>query len=96
MATGSAPQPLLLAPRFSHLERPGPQSCSRRARRLPRMNWPVETAVLLGFILSLSSTAVAIAVESEMPQDALLLSFRSAIQKKPPLAGRRESDREEV
>ena len=40
------------------------------------MNWPVKTAVLLGFIVSLSSTAVAIAGESGMQRDALLLSFQ--------------------
>ena len=49
------------------------------------MNWPVKTAVLLGFIVSLSSTAVAITGESEMQRDALLLSFRSAVQKSRPL-----------
>jgi len=39
------------------------------------MNWPVKT-VLLGFIVSLSSTAVAITGESGMQRDALLLSFQ--------------------
>jgi hypothetical protein len=39
------------------------------------MNWPVKT-VLLGFVVSLSSTAVAITGESGMQRDALLLSFQ--------------------
>jgi hypothetical protein len=60
------------------------------------MNWPVKT-VLLGFIVSLSSTAVTIAGEGGMQRDAVPLSFSVRnTTKKPPLAGRRESDREEV
>ena len=50
------------------------------------MNWPVKTAVLPGFIVLGTSTAVAITGESGT-QDALLLSlFQSAIRQKPPLA----------
>jgi hypothetical protein len=52
------------------------------------MNWPVKTAVLLGFIVSLTSTAVAITGDSGVQRDALLLSFQSAIrQKSRPLRG---------
>jgi monovalent cation:H+ antiporter-2, CPA2 family len=49
------------------------------------MNWPVKTAVLLGFIVSLSSTAVAIAGEGGMQRDAdPAFVFQSAIQKAAP------------
>jgi hypothetical protein len=52
------------------------------------MNWPVKIAVLLGFIVSLNSTAVAIAGESGMQRDAHLFSFSVlAIQKSRPLRG---------
>jgi hypothetical protein len=60
------------------------------------MNWPVKT-VLLGFIVSLSSTAVAITGESGMQREAHCSRYSVCdATKKPPLAGRRESDREEV
>jgi predicted Kef-type K+ transport protein len=51
------------------------------------MNWPVKTAVLLGFIVSLSSTAVAITGESGTQRDALLLSFFSPDKKSRLLRG---------
>ena len=51
---------------------------------------------LLGFIVSLSSTAVAITGESEMQRDALLLSFFGPRYKKAAPWGRLEFDREEV
>jgi hypothetical protein len=59
----------------------GPCCCgSRRPQaQVPTgllMNWPVKT-VLLGFIVSLSSTAVAITGESGTQRHALLLSFFS-------------------
>jgi hypothetical protein len=51
------------------------------------MNWPVKIAVLLGFIVSLNSTAVAIAGESGMQRDAHLFSFQSSRYKKAAPCG---------
>ena len=53
------------------------------------MNWPVKTAVLLGSIVSLSSTAVAITGESGMQRDTHLPSLFSlrCDKKSRPLRG---------
>jgi hypothetical protein len=48
---------------------------------LALLKWPVKTAVLLGFIATLGSTAVATAGESEMqPTRSSAFVFQSAIR----------------